>query len=166
VFSRLRSRLSYANVTATLALGGASYAAVKLPKNSVGTPQIKKNAVTGAKVENSSLTRADVKNGSLSAKDFGGALPAGAAGPQGPQGIQGPRGDRGDPGLRTGVLPSGATLVGNYALAWPEGTLTGSARIDLSFGLRLASEPTAHVVPRGGPKPPECQGTVYLPEAG
>ena len=32
-----------------VALGGASYAAVKIPKNSVGAAQIKKNAVTSAR---------------------------------------------------------------------------------------------------------------------
>ena len=60
----IRARLSYANVVATLALvlalGGVSYAAVKLPKNSVGTKQIKKNAVTGAKVKKHTLTGKDI----------------------------------------------------------------------------------------------------------
>jgi len=44
VMSRLSSRVSYANVVATLALfvalGGASYAAVEVPANSVGVRQI------------------------------------------------------------------------------------------------------------------------------
>jgi hypothetical protein len=56
----IRTRLSYANVVATLALvlalGGVSYAATKLPKNSVGTKQIKNSAVTGAKVKKHTLT--------------------------------------------------------------------------------------------------------------
>lgn len=61
-----RSKLTYANVVATLALfiaiGGASaFAASKLAKNSVGTKQIKHGAVTGAKV----------KSGSLLASNFG-----------------------------------------------------------------------------------------------
>jgi len=50
----VRTRLTYANVVATLALvlavGGASaFAATQLAKNSVGTRQLKKNAVTGEK---------------------------------------------------------------------------------------------------------------------
>lgn len=57
---RLRNRLTYANVMATLALfvalGGASYAATQLPRNSVGAKQLKKGAVTGAKVKPHSLT--------------------------------------------------------------------------------------------------------------
>jgi hypothetical protein len=77
-------RGSYANVASTLALivalGGTSYAAVAIPKNSVGSKQI----------INSSVKSADVKNGSLRAKDFkSGQLPAG---PQGPAGVAGPQG--------------------------------------------------------------------------
>jgi hypothetical protein len=50
---RLKGKLTYANVMVTIlafiVLGGAAYAATKLPKNSVGTKQIKNQAVTGAK---------------------------------------------------------------------------------------------------------------------
>ena len=70
---RIRNRLTYANVVSSMALfvalGGVSYAAVKLPKNSVGPTQIKKNAVTGSKVRNSSLTGSDVRNSSLRGAD-------------------------------------------------------------------------------------------------
>ena len=49
-YLHLMNRLTYANITATLALflslGGASYAALVLPANSVGTRQIRSNAVT------------------------------------------------------------------------------------------------------------------------
>ena len=59
---RLRSKLSYANVMATIAvfiaLGGAAYAA-GLPKNSVGSKQIKNNAVTGAKIKKGAVTRGE-----------------------------------------------------------------------------------------------------------
>ena len=67
--SRVRPRLTYANVMATvavfLALGGISYAALKLPKNSVGTKQLKKNAVTGPKVKADALTGGDIKETTL-----------------------------------------------------------------------------------------------------
>jgi hypothetical protein len=56
--------LTYANVVATLALfialGGASYAALKIPKNSVGPAQLKANAVNSSKVKPNSLTGADI----------------------------------------------------------------------------------------------------------
>ena len=65
----LRERLTYANVMTALALflalGGVSYAATQLPKNSVGAKQLKKNAVTGAKIKKQTITAAKVKNGTL-----------------------------------------------------------------------------------------------------
>jgi hypothetical protein len=80
---RILGRLTYANVMATvavfIALGGVSYAALKLPKNSVGAKQLKKGAVTPAKLSKASQST--------------------LTGPRGPQGIQGPKGDRGEPGL-------------------------------------------------------------------
>lgn len=101
---RLRRHLSFANVMASIAvfiaLGGASYAAVKLPKGSVGAAQIRKDAVTGAKVRNATITGADVKDGSLTAKDFSGTIAAGAGtGPQGPRGERGEAGPQGAQGL-------------------------------------------------------------------
>lgn len=52
---RLQRRLSYSNIVATLALfvalGGASYAAVRLPENSVGTAQIRNGAVSRSKLK-------------------------------------------------------------------------------------------------------------------
>src|SRR4249919_3813398 len=70
-----------------IALGGTSYAAIKLPKNSVGTKQLKTNAVTSPKVKNNAITGADVLESSLgqvpsaaSAATAGTAAPSGAAG--------------------------------------------------------------------------------------
>jgi hypothetical protein len=67
--TRLRERLTYANVMATIAvfiaLGGVSYAAIKLPKNSVGAKQLKNNAVTTAKIMDQAVSAAKIQNGSL-----------------------------------------------------------------------------------------------------
>ena len=79
-----------------IALGGTSYAATKLPKNSVGATQIKAGAVSSSEVKNGSLTRSDFKASSI---------PAGA---QGPQGLQGLKGDKGDKGA-TGVVGPATT---------------------------------------------------------
>ena len=70
---KIRERLSYANVIATLALflalGGVSYAATQLPKNSVGSKQLKKNAVTNAKIKKNAVTNAKLaKNAVTGAK--------------------------------------------------------------------------------------------------
>ncbi len=64
-----RPRVTYANVVATLALvvalGGTSYAAAALPRNSVGTPQLKTNAVTSAKIGPGGVTTRDVRRGAV-----------------------------------------------------------------------------------------------------
>jgi hypothetical protein len=49
----------------TVALGGTGYAAVKLPRNSVGNPQIKRSAVTGDKVQDGSLFANDFAAGQI-----------------------------------------------------------------------------------------------------
>ncbi|MEK6277940.1 MAG: hypothetical protein AABM29_08010 [Actinomycetota bacterium] len=60
MLTRIRSRLTYANVMATiavfLALGGATIAAVKLPKKSVGTKQLKNKAVSKEKLKNKAVS--------------------------------------------------------------------------------------------------------------
>lgn len=93
----ISQRLTYANVTATLALflalGGISWAATSLPKNSVGATQLRKNAVTGTKIKKSAVTSSKVKNGSLTAADLKkGTLLSGPTGPAGPKGDTGAAG--------------------------------------------------------------------------
>ena len=67
---RLRNKLSYANVTASLALfialGGVGYAAIKLPKNSVGTKQLRTSAVKSKEIKNGAVTRRDIKGSTRS----------------------------------------------------------------------------------------------------
>ena len=88
VFRRLRHHLSYANVVASLALfialGGASYAAFRLPAGSVGTAQIRNHAVTLVKIRGDAKTTLRGRMG-----DPGPAGPRGLVGPKGPQGSLG-----------------------------------------------------------------------------
>jgi hypothetical protein len=62
-------RPSYSNVVATLCLfivlGGASYAAMKVPKKSVGTKQLKKEAVTGDKIARAAISEQHIAPGTL-----------------------------------------------------------------------------------------------------
>ena len=110
---RLRLRPSPAMVVACAALfvslGGVGYAAITLPKNSVGTKQLKRNAVNSAKVKKHSLLRSDFKRGQI---------PRGPQGAKGIQGTQGPKGDPGTPATRlwayvsaTGTLRGGSGVV-------------------------------------------------------
>jgi hypothetical protein len=91
-----------ANIVAYLALfvalGGTSYAAAKLPANSVGTKQIKKNAVSSTKVKDGSLKAADFAAGQLPAGAQGAKGDPGAAGSKGDTGAAGVKGDTGDTG--------------------------------------------------------------------
>lgn len=94
---RIFQRGRYANVVSTLALlvalGGTSYAAIELPKNSVGSSQIQKGAVKGSDIKADAVTSPKVKDGSLLAQDFkAGQIPAGPAGATGATGATGPRG--------------------------------------------------------------------------
>jgi hypothetical protein len=52
-----------------VALGGTTYAATALPKNSVGTKQLKKNAVTNLKIKNNAVNGAKVANNSIKGAD-------------------------------------------------------------------------------------------------
>jgi hypothetical protein len=88
--SHLR-RHAVAYLALFVALGGTSYAATALPKNSVGTKQIRNNAVTGAKVKNNSLSQNDLSPAARAALK-------GATGPAGATGTKGEKGDKGDPG--------------------------------------------------------------------
>lgn len=74
----MRPRLSYANVIATLALfialGGSSYAALKLPRNSVGAAQLRPGAVHSSDVANGSLQAADLSGAARKALAGGGSV--------------------------------------------------------------------------------------------
>lgn len=79
-----------------VALGGSSYAAVTLKKNSVRSNHIKNGQVKGPDLTQNSVTSTKVKDASLLARDFkSGQLPGG---PVGPRGFPGAKGDPGSPG--------------------------------------------------------------------
>jgi hypothetical protein len=57
-------------VALVMATVGTGYAALKLPKNSVGTKQLKKNSVTTAKIKKNAVTGAKVKKQTLTGSDI------------------------------------------------------------------------------------------------
>jgi hypothetical protein len=87
-FSKPSPSMMVALLALFVALGGSSYAAIKLPKASVGPKQLKRNSVTSPKV----------KPGSLLLSDFKRSQRTQLRGPQGLQGAQGARGVQGAPG--------------------------------------------------------------------
>jgi hypothetical protein len=102
LLSKLRTRLTYANVMATIAvfiaLGGSSYAAIVITGRNV-----KNSSLTGRDIRNSSLTASDVKNHSLRAVDF--------KSKQLPAGPQGPKGDKGDTAQVIGTNVTGQSTA-------------------------------------------------------
>jgi hypothetical protein len=128
-----RTRLSSAHVISLIALfvalGGTGYAAISMPKNSVGSKQIRTGAVRSS----------DVRDGALLAQDFrAGQLPVGAQGAQGPQGPQGEQGVQGLQGEQG--VPGTADA---YARVQPNGTLTptngpGGSGPDMSEGIEAS----------------------------
>jgi hypothetical protein len=155
-----------------VALGGTGYAALKLPKDSVGSRQLKANAVNSSKVKNGSLLQGDFKAGQL---------PAGAQGLQGPQGPKGDRGSdgangetgsQGPPGPLLDTLPSGKTEKGVYLVYGfkfnggtpvPADVQLGTA---INFPIPLASAPEARYVQAGSTAVGGCAGgTVAKPVA-
>jgi hypothetical protein len=140
-----------------VALGGTSYAAITLPKNSVGAKQLKKNAITSPKIKDRSLLAKDFKRGQLPRGPKGNT---GAQGVQGAQGIQGPAGPFPD-----ADMPAGKTLRGNWIANMTAVGANDTAFDTISFGFRLATAPTAHLLAPGAPPTPECPGSLSAPEA-
>jgi hypothetical protein len=113
--SRSRVRLPSPAMTVALvalfvALGGGSYAAVALSKNSVRSKHIVNGEVKRSDIGENAVNSAGVADGSLLADDFKpGQLPTGPkgdSGPAGPPGARGPAGERGPTGS-----PGGATIA-------------------------------------------------------
>lgn len=105
--TRIRSLFRH-NAVAVLALfvalGGTSYAAIKLPANSVGSKQIKKQAVTYSKLSKSAKAALKGEPGQ-----------PGAPGASGAKGEQGEKGDPGTPATKLWAVvsnPAGAANAG------------------------------------------------------
>jgi hypothetical protein len=133
----LRRHLTFANVVACLALfialGGVGYAALKLPKESVGAEQLRREAVTPEKLSDKAKQELSGRRGP---KGTDGAQ--GKTGPQGPAGPAGAAGPPGEPGPSSvyalshgeeiGVL--GYTAAPLVSLPVPAGSYAIQARLE------------------------------------
>jgi hypothetical protein len=142
VRSQLRSRLTYANTVASIALfialGGTSYA---VATGSIDSREIKNGTIRSEDIRDNQVRSRDVRNKSLRADDFKpGELPSGA---KGPQGLQGPKGDAGDPGTTHVVV-----RVGTAATAGTNGT--GGGCVDGVPGGSKGYRDTANTLVGGG----------------
>lgn len=118
--------LAVAMLALFVALGGTGYAALALPKNSVGSKQLRKNAVKNSDIAANAVTGAKVRRGSLNASDFNaGSVPTGPQGPRGERGergLEGPRGATGSPAFGA-VLGRGVAVPAGTSFLAPSGQL-------------------------------------------
>src|SRR4051812_36968861 len=126
MFITLKRHLSYANVCASLALftalGGTSYAAFKLPRDSVGSRELRSNSVGSP----------ELRDGSIAARHLSAnarASLAGASGPAGERGATGATGERGPAGPVGPTGPQGAT-----GETGPAGKNAATMRVAVSAG--------------------------------
>jgi hypothetical protein len=151
MFSKLRKRLTYANVAMTLALlfamTGGAYAASKFVITS--TKQIKPSVLKQlqGKAGKAGAAGANGANGANGAQGPAGAT--GPGGPQGPAGINGTPGTSGAPGAKGaagspwtagGTLPSERTETGVWGLSeLAKASGLYAIHIPISFNIPLAA---------------------------
>ncbi len=143
------NRMTFANVMASvavfIALGGASYAAVSLPDDSVGTKQIRRHGVKQSDLALGSVGARQLRRRSVKAPKLGtravtkrslsrwirGQLrrraAAGPPGPRGPRGATGPRGP--------GAVPIRYSAAASAAPSSVRVLETGGLRVSASCGL-------------------------------
>jgi hypothetical protein len=127
-------------IALTLSLMGAGYAAITLPRDSVGTAQIRAGAVGSAEIANGSLKAADFSKGALATlKGAPGAT--GAAGATGPRGEAGAPGAPGGGGSESGREPTVTGADGTVA-----GTLIHSAHVNNGVYSYQVRTPTGLIV--------------------
>jgi hypothetical protein len=154
-------------VALVVAMGGTSYAAIKLPRNSVGSAQLRRNAVTSAKVRNGSLLRQDFKPGQL---------PRGPQGLQGPQGPQGPAGPAGANGATHVVFSdsAGTTVAagadGSDSVACPDASTATGGGVFVTDGAEIlnvdAPVTESDSTPGAGNQPNGWEGAIHNASGG
>jgi hypothetical protein len=123
-----RLPVAIASLALFVALGGTSYAAVKLQKGSV----------TSREVKDGSLRAADLAAGVAAAGPAGPRGPRGAEGPQGPQGLQGISQAYVSRSSATTLLPTGPERLVAGSLRLP----AGSYRVDFATHIYTAGSGT------------------------
>lgn len=144
---RLRPRLSYANVMATIAvflgLGGGAYAAVSLPDRSVDTNHIKRHAVTRSKLAVRAVDTHQLARRAVTLKRLSRGVRArlsrvgrpGPQGPRGPAGAAGPsaRGINFSAAATAGPSPTTVLDVAGFQFAAACVLDAGNVRLDLTL---------------------------------
>jgi hypothetical protein len=149
---RVSPAMAVSCIALTVALSGTGYAALQIPRNSVGSKQLKKNSVTAPKLKRNAVTAAKLKAGAVTPAKVAPETIAlfkgqkGDTGAQGPAGTQGTRGPQGPPGITT-VISRQAEAIGTakataVASCQPGEQLIGGGGIS-SSGVLTESESDA-----------------------
>jgi hypothetical protein len=133
MLSHALSRLNYANVAASLALfvalGGTGYAALNLPRDSVGARELRAGAVRHEELSRNAVRSNNVSDGSLGLHDLSSTARealTGQRGPAGERGAPGAAGIQGSPG------PPGQNAIALWALVDSFGGKAGGTAISTS----------------------------------
>ena len=163
VLDRIRRRLTYSDVMATIAvfiaLGGTSYA-LTLPRNSVGSRELRARSVGASELKSGAVTSRDIKNRGIHLSDISLATRESLRGVPGPPGPQGPSGvtlfatvDAGGGVSQDGVGSTGPS-VGNRVISFRR-SVAGCA-----YSATLAK------VPGGAPEDPLPGASITVARSG
>ncbi len=141
MIARLHSKLSYANVISTLALfialGGTSYAALTLPRNSVSSSQIRARAVGSSELRSRAVSSRHIRDRAIALRDISTTARGKLRGVAGPTGPQGARGDFGPAGVayRAAIHSGGGRVRGNSTTVTHDGA-TNEYRVGFAASMK------------------------------
>jgi hypothetical protein len=141
---------------------------VDIRDETIRSRDVDNGSLTGADLKNRSLTGVDVKNGSLTGADVNESslakvpAAANATNAQNAGKVDGLDSANLVPG---GVLPSGRTIKGAYALEYLAAAAIEPGRVAISFGASLPAAPAASFIPQGVAATAECPGSAANPTA-
>lgn len=141
--------LVVAGIALVVALGGVSYAAVAIPKNSIGSAQVRNGSLQSLDLSKKAAAALRGVTGARGIQGLPGPQgPKGDPGPQGIQGIQGEKGDKGDPSAGTfafGAMPGGYVPAKSSGVVKVDHPGTGFYRVtfskDISHCVTFANTP-------------------------